>query len=165
MGGLIISPLPPVSVRGVTERRGPFGSAGVPPSTLFAGRSATLSPSADFPGSPVLRPTFSDAFAAGRGLLRPSTSLSCAVLPPRRSIRRVSRTAAVRAAFALRMGARPQGLLNFGATSAFTCVSARGLADHPEDDRVDGLQGIRFPSCLPSKLRGFDSYPGGTDSR
>ena len=84
---------------------------------------------------------------------------------PAGASRRVSRAAAVRAAFALRLGARPPGLPNFGATSAFTRVTARGLANHPEDDRVDGLQGIRFPSCLPSKLRGFDSYPGGTDSR
>ena len=47
----------------------------------------------------------------------------------------------------------------------FTRVTARGLAGHPEDDRVDGLQAGRFPSGLPSKLRGFGSSPGGTDSR
>ena len=70
----------------------------------------------------------SAAFAAGRGGLLPL--LDVPVSPGRRShpagaSRRVSRAATVRSAFALRLGARPPGLLNFGATTAFTCVTAR----------------------------------------
>ena len=57
-----------------------------------------------------------------------------------------------------------RGLHNFGATCAFTHVTARRLAHHPEDGFVNGLQDIRFPSCLPFKLRGVGYYPGGTDS-
>ncbi len=168
MGGLIISPLPPVSVKESQNSRAPSLRGRYPASTLLRAppppsRLRPTSRVRRFYGRPV-----SAAFAAGRGGLL--QLLDVPLSPCRRShpagaSRRVSRAAAVRAAFALRLGARPPGLLNFGATSAFTCVTARGLADHPEDDRVDGLQGIRFPSCLPSKLRGFDSYPGGTDSR
>ena len=89
----------------------------------------------------------------------------CCRSHPAGGTRRVGQLATGPAAFALGLRARPPGLRTFGATSAFTRVTARGLADHPEDDRVDGLQDIRFPSCLPSKLRGFGSSPGGTDSR
>src|SRR5512142_2053350 len=168
MGGFIISPLPPVLVKELTNSRAPSLRGHYPASTLLRAP----------PPPSRLRPTSrgrrlyglpsSAAFASGRGGL---LQLLDVPLPPcRRShpagaSRRVSRAAAIRAAFALRLRARPPGLRTFGATCAFTCVTARGLADHPEDDRVDGLQDIRFPSCLPSKLRGFGSYPGGTDSR
>lgn len=110
----------------------------------------------------------SAAFAAGRGGLLQWLDVPwspCCRSHPAGGSRRVSRAATVPAAFALRLGARPPGLRTFGATSAFTRVTARGLAGHPEDDRVDGLQDIRFPSGLPSMLRGFGSSPGGTDSR
>jgi len=30
------------------------------------------------------------------------------------------------------------------------------------DGFVNGLQNVQFPSFLPFKLRGLDSYPGGT---
>jgi hypothetical protein len=73
--------------------------------------------------------------------------------------RRLSQAATPHAAFTLHLWARPPGLLSFGATRAFTSVAARRLAHHPEDGFVDGLQVIRFPSCLPSKLRGLWLLP------
>src|SRR3970040_830815 len=45
------------------------------------------------------------------------------------------------------------------ATCAFTLVAARQLACRPQSGVVDGLQLIRFPSWLPSKLRGFWFLP------
>src|SRR5262249_53515147 len=65
----------------------------------------------------------SAAFAAGRGGLRQLLDVPwspCRRSPPAGAGRRVSRAAAVRSAFALRLRARPPGPLNFGATSAFT---------------------------------------------
>ena len=45
------------------------------------------------------------------------------------------------------------------ATCAFTSVAARQLACRSHSGFVDGLQLIRFPSWLPSKLRGFWFLP------
>jgi hypothetical protein len=67
-------------------------------------------------------------FLAGRGGLLQLLGMS---LPPCRRYhpagvnRRLSQLAALHAAFALRLGARPPGLLTFGATCAFTFVTAR----------------------------------------
>src|SRR6516225_5122259 len=168
MGGFIISPLPPVLVKELQNSRAPSLRGRYPASTLLQAppppsRLRPISRGRRLYGLPV-----SAAFAAGRGGLLQWLDVPwspCRRSHPAGAPRRVSRAAAVRTAFALRLGARPPGFRTFGATTAFTGVTARGLAGHPADDRVDGLQVIRFPSCLPSQLRGFGSYPGGTDSR
>jgi hypothetical protein len=70
----------------------------------------------------------SAAFAAGRGGLLQLLDVPwspCCRSHPAGGSRRVSRAAAVPAAFALRLGAQPPGLLTFGATTAFTYVTAR----------------------------------------
>ena len=57
-------------------------------------------------------------------------------------------------------------LVTLEATCAFTSVTARRLAHRPKGGFVDGLQIIRFPSCLPSKLQGLLALaPGGTSTR
>ena len=53
---------------------------------------------------------------------------SCCRYHPARVSRRVSQTATIHAAFALRLWARPLGPFTFEATSAFTFVTARWLA-------------------------------------
>src|SRR5947209_20424468 len=128
MGGFIISPLPPMSVKESQNSRAPSLRGRYPASTLLRAppppsRLRPTSRGHRLYGRPV-----SAAFAAGRGGL---LQLLDVPLPPcRRShpagaARRVSRAAAVRPAFALRLRARPPGLRTFGATTAFTCVTAR----------------------------------------
>src|SRR3954466_7586354 len=128
MGGFLISPLPPVLVKESQNSRAPSLRGRYPASSLLRAP----------PPPSRLRPTSrgrrlyglpgSAAFAAGRGGLL--QLLDVPLSPCRRShpagvSRRVSRHATVRAAFALRLGARPPGLRTFEATIAFTCVTAR----------------------------------------
>jgi hypothetical protein len=54
-------------VGGNAEQQGPFAPRALPRLLATAGPSATLSPSAHFPGSLVIGPTHSADFAAGRG--------------------------------------------------------------------------------------------------
>ena len=76
---------------------------------------------------------------------------------------RVSQTAAVPAAFARKANARPPGLRTFGATLAFTHVTARPLAAILPDGVVDGFQSVGFPlPCHPS-YGAPGSCPGETD--
>src|SRR5947208_250996 len=74
---------------GVAEQQGPFAPRALPRLIATAGPSATLSPSADFPGSPVIRPTCLRRFRGGAR--RASPVARCALvtvpsLPPRRSV-------------------------------------------------------------------------------
>ena len=144
------------------EQQGPFAPRALPRFAATTSPSATLSSSADFPGSPVIRPTqlpwISPRDEEGFS--------SCWVCPGRRAVanhpaggtRRVDRLATGPAAFAPPLRARPQGLRLFGATS-------RSLALRPGDSPpsqgwvVNGLQVSRFPSCLPFRLRGFRLLP------
>src|SRR5437879_3399361 len=54
-------------VGGSAEQQGPFAPRALPRLLATPGPSATLSPSADFPGAPVIRPTSSTDFAVRRG--------------------------------------------------------------------------------------------------
>src|SRR3954449_9213520 len=124
MGGFIISPLHPMSVKELQDSRAPSLRGRYPASTLLRAppppsRLRPTSRGRRLYGLPV-----SAAFAAGRGGL---LQLLDVPLPPcRRShpagvSRRVSRRATVHVAFAIRLQAWPPGLLNFGATTSFTC--------------------------------------------
>src|SRR3954454_21799095 len=55
MGAFVISPLPPLASEEY-EQQGPFAPRALPRLDATAGPSATLSPPADFPGCPVIRP-------------------------------------------------------------------------------------------------------------
>src|SRR6478736_3538190 len=55
MGAFVISPLPPLALEEY-EQQGPFAPRALPRLVATAGPSATLSPPADFPGCPVIRP-------------------------------------------------------------------------------------------------------------
>src|SRR3954468_14556330 len=128
MGGFIISPLPPVSVKELQDSRAPSLRGRYPASTLLRAppppsRLRPISRGRRLYGRPG-----SAAFASGRGgllQLLDMPSSPCRRSHPAGAPRRVSRAAAGRSAFALRLRARPPGLLNFGATTAFTRVTAR----------------------------------------
>src|SRR6476620_4328671 len=88
MGGFIISPLPPL-VSEEYEQQGPFAPRALPRLDATAGPSATLSPSADFPGSPVIRPTCLRRFRGGARRASPVARRALVTvpsLPPRRSV-------------------------------------------------------------------------------
>src|SRR6516162_1865774 len=112
MGGFIISPLPPVLVKELQNSGAPSLRGHYPASTLLRAppppsRLRPTSRGRRFYGLPG-----SAAFASGRGGLL--QWLDVPLSPCRRShpagaARRVSRAAAVRSAFALRLRARPPG--------------------------------------------------------
>src|SRR5262249_9009310 len=51
------------------------------------------------------------------------------------------------------------GATHFRGHLAFTCVTARTTRTYPAGRIVEGLQRRRFPSGLPSELRGFRFLP------
>ena len=105
----------------------PSGSKRCPAHTT--GPSATLSPSAHFPGFAGYR-TYLAPTISRRGEEGFSSCLACpchravASTPPKWDSR-VDQISAAHAAFALRLRARPSGTFIFEATSAFTFVTAR----------------------------------------
>ena len=88
VGGFLISPRPPVLVE-ESHQQGRFAPRALLRFGATTSPSATLSPSADFPGSPVLRPTWLRCFRGGAR--RASPVARCALvtvpsLPPRRRV-------------------------------------------------------------------------------
>jgi len=63
-----------------------------------------------------------------------------------------------------RLRARPPGLA-FSGPPRVHLRYGPATRTHPEDEVVNGLQVIRFPSCLPSSYGASDCYPDGTNSR
>src|SRR3954466_6161026 len=127
MGGFVISPLPPVSVKEL-QTVGPLRSAGVTPPRRSCGPLRHPPAFGRLPGvagytaylSPPLSRRGEEGFSSC-----PTCPCRRAVAPPPPERPAASAIAAVRVAFALRLGARPPGLRTFGATTAFTCVTAR----------------------------------------
>lgn len=122
-----------------------------------------------FPGSPVIRPTFLRRFLAGARRASPVALCLLAIVPTS-----ATPPVCLSASARLRKNMLPsQSVQLLGLRiSIFSrlsrcslLVSARWLARRPYDGFVDGLQVIRFPSCLPSTLRGlwllprWDSHP------
>ena len=118
-------------------------------------RSAGITPPPRYLG-PVRHPLVVSRFPGGTGYTAyPAPPISrrdeegfssgCSTCPGHRAVaptppegsRRVSQTATIPAAFARTGHARPPGLGVFEATSAFTQVTARQLAHHPSDGRVE----------------------------
>src|SRR3989441_6405783 len=94
------------------------------------------------------------AFGGGRGGLLQALAVSwspCRRYPPAGVSRRISQVRRAMLPSPLNREARPPGLKYFGATCAFTSVTARGLTHHPFDGLVGGLQSLGFPPpCHPS---------------
>ena len=128
MDAFVISSLPPLRRRRC-KWQGPFAPRTLLRFIATADPAATLSSSADFPVSPVIRPTLLRRFLAGTRRASPVARhvlVTVLSLPPRRSVGAASiRFRLPMLPFALRLGARPSGLLTFEATFAFTVVTAR----------------------------------------
>jgi len=123
--------------------------------------------STHFPLSTVIEPTLlrkisfrdEEGFSSCQYVLATMLSLS-----PRRNERTFQKVSVVHAAFASALKARLPGLRTFGATHAFTLVTAWQLAHHPKDGFVNGLQIFGFPhTCHPS-YRASYFYPDRTVS-
>src|SRR5512135_1762726 len=154
MGGFVISPLPPVSVKDLQNSRAPSLHGHYPASSLLRAppppsRLRPISRGRRLYGLPG-----SAAFAVGRGGLL--QLLDVPLSPCRRShpagaSRRVSRAAAFRAAFALRLRARPPGLSLSG--PPLRSLSLRP-GDSPAIPRMTVSMGFRSfgfpPACHPS---------------
>src|SRR5712672_2997064 len=118
MDAFVISSLPSLRWRHC-KWQGPFAPRTLLRFIATTDPAATLSSLADFPVSPVIRLPCSDDFAPGRGgllqLLSMSLSPCCRFHPAEVNIR-VGQSSAAHAAFALRLKARPSGILTFEAT-------------------------------------------------
>src|SRR5436305_749371 len=92
---------------------------------------------------------------------------SCSMCPGCRAVanhpagatRRINRLATSRAAFALTVAGSASGFTHFRGHLSFTSVTARTTRTYPAGRVVEGLQHLRFPSGLPSQLRGFRFLP------
>ena len=126
--------------------------------------SETLSSSTDFPGTPVIRLPCSADFAAGRGGFLQLLSMTlppCCPYQPRRSVspHQSLRRSMLPSPKNGRLGLR---VLSFRGHMGLLALRPGDSLAILVDGFVNGLQNVQFPSFLPFKLRGLDSYPGGT---
>jgi Ku protein len=113
---------------GIAEQQGPFAPRALPRLGATMDPSSTLSSSADFPGAPVIRPTCLRRFRDGTRRVSPVARrvlVTVLSLPPRR--RDPPRQPACDGPCCLRpeSAGSASRIGSFGATSAFTCVTAR----------------------------------------
>src|SRR5262249_38653349 len=145
------------SCRRSYEQQGPFAPRALPRFAATAGPSATLSSSADFPGSPVIRPTQLPRISP-----RDEEGFSsCSLCPCRRAVanhpagvtRRLNRLATCHAAFALTVAGSASGASPFRGHLAFTRVTARRLAPIPTMGLSMGFRSFGFPPAYPPATR------------
>ena len=140
---------------GVAEQQGPFAPRALPRLDATAGPSATLSPSADFPGSPVIRPTWLRRFRGGTR--RASPVARCVLvtvpsLPPRRSV--PPRQPACDGPCCLRPHGCGLGLRGFALSGPPLRSLSLRPGDSPTIPRMTVSMGFRTfgfpPACHPS---------------
>src|SRR5918997_971059 len=162
MGVFIISPLPPMSSEEL-RTAGPLRSAGVTPLRRYYGPLRHPLVVGRFPGAAGYT-AYSASALSGRD---EEGFSSCSACPGRRAVanhpagatRRVDRVATGRAAFALTVAGSASGATHFRGHLSFTFVTARTTRTYPTGRVVEGLQDRRFPSGLPSQLRGCRFLP------
>src|SRR3954453_1081493 len=162
MGVFIIPPLPPLSSEEL-RTAGPLRSAGVTPLRRYYGTLRHPLVVSRFPGAAGYT-AYPASALSGRD---EEGFSSCSVCPGRRAVanhpagatRPVNRLATGRAAFALTVAGSASGATHFRGHLSFTFVTARTTRTYPPGRVVEGLQHRRFPSGLPSELRGFRFLP------
>ena len=136
------------------EPVGPLRSTGITPLHRYYGPIRHPLASTHFPGSLVIEWTWLRRFRGGARRASPVARRVLVTVPslsPRRSVRRIGQVRRTMRPSPLNREARPPDLWYFGATCAFTFVTARGLTHHPSDGFVGGLQSLGFPPpCHPS---------------
>ena len=129
MDAFVISPLPSLIEGDITNSRAPSLHGHYSASSLLRTHPPPSRLRSTSRLSPVIRPTLLRRFRAGTRRASPVARhvlVTVLSLPPRRGEHAASvRFRHAHAAFALRLRARPSGLLIFEATSAFTFVTAR----------------------------------------
>src|ERR1700694_431512 len=118
MDAFVISSLPSLCWR-LCKWQGPFAPRTLRRFVATTDPAATLSSSADFPVWPVIRPTLLRRFPAGTRRASPvawHVLVTVLSLPPRQGEQPCRQISAVHVAFALRLQARPSGILTFEAT-------------------------------------------------
>jgi hypothetical protein len=147
---------------GVAEQQGPFAPRALPRLIATAGPSATLSPSAAFPGAPVIRPTFLRRFRGGARRASP-VARRALVAVPSLTPRRRGPAASARLQRSLLPSRVKQTLGLRG--HALSGLPLRSLTLRPGDSLPSfrwsrrWASGLWFPSALPSKLRGVWLLP------
>src|SRR3954447_26139997 len=162
MGVFIIPPLPPMLSEEL-RTAGPLRSTGVTPlrryygplrHPLVVGRLPGVAGYTAYPASAL----------SGRDEEGFSSCLMCpgcraVANHPAGATHRVDRIAVSHAAFALTVAGSASGATHFRGHLSFTFVTARTTRTYPAGRVVEGLQHHRFPSGLPSQLRGFRFLP------
>ena len=132
----------------------PLGSTGVTRFLATTSLAAAVSSSADFPGVPVIRPTWLRRFLGGTRTVSPVARhalVTVLPLPPRRSDITRRSVCAIPCCLRPTTEGSAFGLFSVEATRGFTFVAARSLAHHPQDGFVDWLHPLRFlRGCNPS---------------
>ena len=141
-------------VGGVATQQGPFAPRALPRFLATTNPSATLSPSAHFPGSPVIGPTLLRRFRAGARRASPVAWLVLVTVPPLPP-RRSGTAASIR--FRLPMLPSPFGCGLGLRGHSLSGPHPRSLSLRPGDSHlpfgrsVDRLQSIGLPPpCYPS---------------
>src|SRR5262249_43368841 len=144
------------------EQQGPFAPRELPRLVATTGPSATLSSSADFPVVPVIRPTQLPPFPVGTRRVSPVARCVLVIVlslttPPERHAATIGlRRAVLPSPYSCGLGLRDYALTGPPRVHSRYGPTTRA---HPPGEVVEGLQDHRFPSGLPSKLRGFRFLP------
>jgi hypothetical protein len=148
------------------EQQGPLAPRALPRLNATTGPSATLSPSADFPVLPVIRPTQLPPFRVGTRRASPVARCILVVVPS-------LTTPPERPAASIGCGEpcclRPHGC-GLGLRICTNGATSRSQSLRPDNSRSPsrrgcrGASGLWFPSGPPSSYGASDSCPGRTDS-
>src|SRR5262245_64693126 len=162
MGAFLRAPLPPVLVEEL-RAAGFLCSTGITPLPRYY--------------EPIRHPLVVGRFPGAAGYTAyPASAVSgrdeegfssCSMGPGRRAVanhpagatRPLNRLGSGHAAFALTVAGSASGATHFRGHLAFTFVTARTTRTYPTGRVVEGLQDRRFPSGLPSQLRGCRFLP------
>src|SRR5271166_2591923 len=150
MDAFVISSLPSLRRR-LCKWQGPFAPRTLLRFIATADPAATLSPSADFPVSPVIRPTLLRRFLAGTRRASPvawHALVTVLSLPPRRGDQSCQSVFGWSCCLHPTVAGSALGATHFRGHNAFTFVTARWLVTSPWEILSIGFEGsVSLPSA------------------